>query len=83
MLVRMIKDALDDIIVWQQRFWDDDEDDIVDHACISKVRIKPPMLGHLKFGSDDDDVGDADDEYVDRNDEALESNQPGDAWMAF
>ena len=41
------------------------------------------MLGHLKFGSDDDDVGDADDEYVDRNDEALESNHPGDAWMAF
>ena len=41
------------------------------------------MPRQLKFGSDDDDVGDADDEYVDRNDEALESNQPGDAWMAF
>ena len=42
------------------------------------------MLGHLKFGSDDDDdFGDADDKYLDRNDDALESNHPGDAWMPF
>ena len=41
------------------------------------------MPGHLKFGSDDDDVGDAEDKYLDRNDEALESNHPGDAWMPF
>ena len=35
----------------------------------------------LKFGKDDDDaVGD---KHLDRNEEALESNHPGDAWMAF
>ena len=41
------------------------------------------MPDHLKFGSDDYDGGNADDKYLDRNDEALESNHPGDAWMAF